>query len=323
MGRFCPLNSGARKHRTMYDPELKDAIISAISRIGAEMEQKAPFMAERASAWMRELSGSAQPADYFLHPLAFPILLLPWWVEKTCRAASDLPFQSDLAYSTVNGYYYVRLIDNVMDGDATVDLKLLPVLNFFHSRFQAAYQSFFAAGHPFWSDFEEFWLRSGESAMQDANLPHIDKAQFTHIAAQKVCAAKIPVAAVCYHTDRPDLNQPWFRLVDLLGCWHQMMNDLFDWHKDMGHGAPTYFLSEAGRSKAADESVAAWVVREGFAWGSDTLRVWMAELKEMARHLQSPDLLAYLEERETLFLERQAQVTAGFQNLARLLTALT
>jgi hypothetical protein len=307
----------------MYDPELKEAIISAVSRIGAEMGQKVPFMAERASAWMGELAGPAQLADYFLHPLAFPMLLLPWWVEKTCRAAPDLPFQSDLAYSTVNGYYYVRLIDNVMDGDVNIDLKLLPALNFFHSQFQAAYQSYFAAGHPFWNDFGKFWLRSGESAMQDASLPEIDQAQFTQIAAKKVCAAKIPVAAVCYRNDRPDLNQPWFRLVDLLGCWHQMLNDLFDWHKDLGHDAPTYFLSEAGRSKAVDESVAAWVVRKGFAWDSDTLGAWMAELKEMGGRLQSPDLWAYLEKREALFLDRQAEVTAGFENMARLLTALT
>jgi hypothetical protein len=52
------------------------------------------------------------------------------------------------------------------------------------------------------------------------------------------------------------------------------------------------------------------------------LNTWMAELKEMAQDLQSPELRAYLEERETLSLERQAQVTVGFQNMARLLAAL-
>lgn len=307
----------------MYDPQLREMITAAVSRIGAEMAHKAPFMAERVGGWMRGLSGSLQPADYFLHPVAFPMLLLPWWVEKTCRAVPDLPFQSDLAYSTVNGYYYIRLIDNVMDGDASVDLKLLPALNFFHTQFQAAYQPYFPAGHPFWNDLSEVWFRSGESAMQEASLPDIDQTQFRQIAAQKVCAAKIPVAAVCCRHERPDLKPAWFQLVDRLGCWHQMMNDLFDWHKDMRHQSQTYFLSEAGRNKASGESVAAWVIREGFVWGSDTLQSWMAELEEMAQHLQSPDLLAYLEKRETLFLERQAQVMDGFQNMARLLAALS
>jgi hypothetical protein len=142
------------------------------------------------------------------------------------------------------------------------------------------------------------------------------------VAAQKVCAAKIPVVAVCYRNERPDLMGTWFQVVDLLGCWHQMLNDLLDWHKDMSYHNQTFFLSEAARRKAADEPVNAWVIREGFAWGCDTLHGWMAELKEMAQHLQSPDLLAYLEVRAATFSERQAQVRAGFQNMARLLAVL-
>lgn len=306
----------------MYDPQLTDMIAAAISSIDSEMAQKAPFMAGRVGAWMRDLSGSLQPADYFTHPLAFPMLLLPWWAEKTCRPVSDISFQSDLVYSTINGYYSIRMIDNVMDGDTNVDLGLLPALNFFHTQFQSAYQPHFPAGHPFWDDFANIWLRSGESAMQDASASDIDRARFVQVAGQKVCAVKIPVAAICYHSDRPDLIPPWYQLVDLLGCWHQMMNDLFDWRKDMDHRTPTFFLSQAGRRKAPDESIAAWVVREGFAWASETLHLWMAELQEMAQHLSSQGLSAYLGARERLFLEREAQVTTGFQSMARLLTAI-
>ena len=307
----------------MYDSQLRDIITTAVSRIDAEMAQEAPFMAQHASDWMRALSGSLQPAGYFLHPLAFPMLLLPWWAEKTCHPTPDLAFQSDLAYSTVNGYYYIRLIDNVMDGDVAVDLTLLPALNFFHTQFQAPYQRYFSAAHPFWNDFRRIWFRSGEAAMQDASLTEVDETLFVQIAAQKVCAARIPVAAVCYHHQRLDLIEPWFHVVDLLGCWHQMMNDVFDWHKDMEHQSQTYFLSEAGRRKASGEAVTAWVVKEGFAWGSQTLHTWMAELKEMAQHLQSPDLSAYLEERDRLFSEREAQGRAGLQNLTQFLTVLS
>ena len=306
----------------MYDDTVRDTIIAAIIRIEARMAQTVPFMAKHISTWTRDLSGSAQPADYFLHPLSFPMLLLPWWVEKACRSGPDLPFQSELAYSTTCGYYYIRLIDNAMDGDTDMDLELLPALSFFHSQFQFAYQRYFPANHPFWDHFHDIWLHAAESAMQDATLPSSDRAQFTQIAAQKVCAAKIPVVAVCYRRRRPDCIRAWFQVVDTLGCWHQMLNDLLDWHKDMGHHNQTYFLSEAGRRRATDEPVSTWVVREGFAWGCDILHTWMAELKEMAQHLQSPDLLAYLEARDTLFAERKAQVQAGFQNMARLLAAL-
>jgi hypothetical protein len=158
--------------------------------------------------------------------------------------------------------------------------------------------------------------------MHDASLQGSNEALFRQVAAQKVCAARIPVAAVCYRNERPDLIGAWFPVVDLLGCWHQMLNDLLDWRKDMGHHNQTYFLSEAGRRKAEDEPVAAWVIREGFAWGCDLLHAWMAELKERAQHLPSADLLAYLEARDALFSEREAQIQAGFQNVARLLAAL-
>jgi len=307
----------------MYDSQLKDIITRAVSRIDAEMAQEVPFMARHADAWMRSLSGSAQPAEYFLHPLAFPMLLLPWWAEKTCRSTPNLNLQSDLAYSTVNGYYYIRLIDNVMDGDVTIDLTLLPALNFFHTQFHAPYQRYFSAAHPFWKDFNRIWFRSGQAAMQDARLADIDETSFVQIGAQKVCAAKIPVAAVCYRHRRLDLIQPWFQVVDRLGGWHQMLNDVFDWRKDLERQNQTFFLSEAGRRNASGEAVTAWVVREGFAWASQTLHTWMAELKEMAQHLPSPDLSAYLEKREALFSEREAQVRAGFQNLTRFLTALS
>ena len=155
--------------------------------------------------------------------------------------------------------------------------------------------------------------------MHDASLMDSNLELFMQVAAQKVRAAKIPVAAVCYYRERLDLMGPWFKAIDLLGCWHQMLNDLFDWHKDMGQHNQTYFLSEAGRRRAADEPVDAWVIREGFAWGCTTLHAWMTTLKEMAQDLSSPGLLAYLEVREALFAEREAQVRAGFQNLARLL----
>ncbi len=306
----------------MYDPLLLDIITAAIASINSKMAQKAPFMAERVRTWMQGLSGSLQPADYFTHPLAFPMLLLPWWAEKACRPVPDIPFQSDLAYSTINGYYHIRMIDDAMDGDAEVDLGLLPALNFFHTQFQSAYQPHFPPGHPFWAVFADVWLHSGESVMQDASTSDIDRDRFVQFAAQKVCAAKIPIAAVCYHSNRPDMIPPWCQLVDLLGCWNQMIDDLFDWRKDMEHGAPTFFLSEAGRRKAPGESVAAWVVREGFAWGSETLHLWMAELQEMAQHLSSPGLFAYLGTRERLFVERETQVAAGFRSMDRLLMIL-
>jgi hypothetical protein len=304
----------------MYDPQLSRIIAKAISRLHTEMTQVAPFMAQHVSQWMENLSGTAQPEDYFKHPLAFPSLLLPWWVEKTFRQSPDLSLQSDLAYSTINGYYYIRLIDNIMDGHATVELKLLPALGFFHTQFQAAYQPYFKHDHPFWDFFTTVWFHSGEAAIKDASLTDIDEAQFEQVAAQKVCAAKIPLAAVCYRHERRDLIEPWARFVDLFGYWHQLFNDLFDWHKDYTRQTQTYFLSEAGRQRHVGEPVAGWVAREGFEWAIEKLQTRMSTLKRLAGDLQSPDLTAYLDTREAMLLKQKGEVAEGLQSIAKLMS---
>ena len=55
-------------------------------------------------------------ADYFLHPVAFPLMLLPWWLERQLREQYSTSFQEDLIISNASLYYYIRLVDNVMDG---------------------------------------------------------------------------------------------------------------------------------------------------------------------------------------------------------------
>jgi hypothetical protein len=276
-------------------------------------------MAAQVTPWLEQLAGDGQPADYFKHPLAFPSLLLPWWLERTIQPEPDLAFQGDLVYSTINGYYYIRLIDNLMDGHATVELELLPALGFFHSRFQTVYQRYFPGNHPFWEQFSAIWLHSAEVAMQDAALTGIDEAEFTQIAAQKIGAVKIPLVALCYRYERLDLVEPWFQLVDLLGCWHQFLNDLLGWYRDDARQSCTYFLAEAARRRADAEPLVSWIAREGFDWASDKLAAWMAALKALAVELHSADLVHYLEVREQMLQSQQAEVVAGLRNLMTLL----
>ncbi len=310
----------------MYHQLLRNIIKESTFRLHRELTEAAPFMAEQVIPWLKGLSGTAQPEDYFLHPMAFPMLLLPWWCEQACSPqpdVADVPFQTALAYSTINGYYYIRLIDNLMDGDAEANPRLLPTLNFFHTQFQMAYQPYFAADHAFWPFFKATWFRSGESAMQDALLTDLDLSQFKQIVAKKVCAAKIPVAAVCYYQQHLDVLGSWIYFIDLLGCWHQMTNDLFDWHKDLTHQTQTYFLAEVRRRKQPSASVAEWVVKEGFDWGCQLLGSWMAELHDLAERLESPPLTAYLQTRQAMFAQKEAEVKQGFQNIASLLAVFS
>jgi hypothetical protein len=286
------------------------------------MGRAAPALAARISDWMRQLARSPHPADYFINPIGFPLLRLPWWLEQTLLAEPARAFQADLVYSTVNGYYYIRLLDNVMDGHASVERTRLPAAQFFHTQFQFAYQRYFEAGHPFWEHFARVWFHSAEVTARDADLRDVSLADFRRWAGQKVCAAKIPLAAVCYYYHRPDLLEPWSRFVDAFGAWHQMFNDVFDWNQDLGRGARTYFLCEAERRRRADESTAAWVVREGFGWGVAALYTWLAEAKELAMPLHSPALMAYLDQREAMLREQAKGVSSGLRQLAALATAM-
>ncbi len=302
----------------MYDPDLRNLVEQAVTRLQRCIERQAPLMAPHLQPWLAQLAGTGRPVDYFTHPAAFPALLLPWWVEQAAGARPDLALQADLVYSTINGYYYIRLIDNLVDGNATVELGLLPALGLFHSRFQAAYQAHFAAAHPFWPFFHRTWLHSAAVTLADAHLVDIDEAHFKQISAQKTCAAKIPLAAACYRHNRPGLIEPWAGWVDLFGCWHQLLNDLFDWQRDYRRQTPTYFLAEAERQRRPGEPVAAWVVRSGFGWASEKLQTWMAQLKQQAALLGSRELAAYLDKREAMFLAQQEQVRAGLRSLAHL-----
>src|SRR6185369_11102253 len=122
--------------------------------------------------------------------IGFPLLRLPWWLEKTLRPQPVLTFQADLVYSSMNGYYYIRLLDNVMDGHATVEHRLLPAAGFFHSQFQISYQPYFGSAHPFWNFFKQTWFQSAEVTLRDAALVDVDLPHFRQIASQKVCAGK-------------------------------------------------------------------------------------------------------------------------------------
>jgi hypothetical protein len=127
---------------------------------------------------------------------------------------------------------------------------------------------------------------------------------------------------VCYFHDQAGQIPAWYRFVDLFACWHQMMNDLFDWQKDLANDNNTFFLSEGRRRRAVDEDLASWVMREGFEWGSGLLHGWMQEMQTMAEELASSGLVAYLKEREAMHHRREAKVLRGFRGVADLISAI-
>ena len=259
----------------MYDETILSAATSAAERILADLGRRLPASSAEIAAWLEQVH-HAPPAASFLTPHAFPLLLLPWFLEKAIQPSDpDLKFREDVVFTTMNLYYYLRFIDNIIDNDALSDVRLLPALSFFHVNLQTPLQKYFDGGHPFWDFFLRIWLHCADVTIADCSRTSFDAEEFVAIAAKKTSAAKIPLAAVCHRYGRQDLVEPWLDFHDVLGCWHQMWNDLRDWTADERNGIATYFLSHARQAKGPNETIAEWVIREGYDWGLTTLDGWM------------------------------------------------
>lgn len=305
-----------------YDVELQEIVKRAFSRLRNGLRSSGPSLAVPTTAWMRSLSGGERAEKYFMHPFAFPMLLLPWWLEGVIRGDPDAAFQTDVAYSTFNGYYFVRMIDDLMDADRQPPAQALPALVFFHTEFQGAYFAHFPYGHGFWRDFATVSFASAEMASRDAGLADVPRALFLTVSSRKVAGAKVPIAAICHKYERADLLAPWFELVDRLGRWHQMLNDMLDWTRDLDHKRPSYFLSEGARRKQPSESIAEWVIRDGLGWGTRQLDDWADELSSGASELGSPDLVRYLEGRRRAADDHWQQLASSLAPLERLASAM-
>jgi hypothetical protein len=302
----------------MYDETLTSLISAGCRRMESELLRASPATARRVESWLGQLSESGRLEDYFTDPHAFPMLLLPWWVARTVEREPDIAFHSNIVYSTMNGYCYIRLVDNVMDGHDKQERGLLPATAFFHSQFQQSYYRYFESTSPFWDTFHTLWLKAGDAVMEEATLTNIDRRDFDEISASKLCGAKIPVVAVCHWNGRPDLVGPWSECCDRLARVMQFMDDLFDWHRDLSRGITSYFLSQAASRKRNDESATSWIVREGFAWGVGILRTWLDDLRPLAHQLGSGEFEHYLERRQDILRDEAESIERGLCDLISL-----
>lgn len=299
-----------------YPPELRRSVERAFSRTLERLERGAPTLSTHVLEWMRSLSQGASPATYFTHPQAFPMLLLPRWLEASLDEQPDATFQEDLVYSTINGYYFVRMIDDLMDGES-VNPLVMPALIFFHTEFQGSYHRHFAHDHPFWEAYASASLAAAETASYDANLEVIGREQFRRISARKISGVKVPIAAVCHRYGRLELLESWYRFIEAFGCWHQMQNDVLGWSRDLTHARVTYFLSEAAARKGNSASIPEWVIFEGLRWAQDELALWMRELRMTAFELDCPPLIAYVEQRDATLAREWEQLNRSLTELAR------
>jgi len=272
---------------------------------------------------MKALSPTSNAPDYFMQPRMFPMLLLPSWMAERPGRTLDLTFQADVVYSTLNGYYYIRLVDNLMDGHGSVERALLPGAAFFHSEFVLTYQKYFEANHPFWEAFRSAWFSSSEAIACEEGVECFDEAAFKRVSARKLSATRIPIVATCHFYCDTKIMQPWSEFADALAGWSQMLDDLFDWHRDLRDKKDSYVLSQARQRKGGEETVESWFAREGFDWGMSVLRKWLPELRRLAQTLGSADLNRYLDLREEMLEADNAKVGAGLKTLVEISAVLS
>lgn len=299
------------------EPQLPALRRHALERLSANLIRNGPQIFDVVTRWTASLSPTGVAEDYFRKSRAH-FLLFPWWAEKSIRGAPDLKFQSDLIYSSVNGYYFVRLIDNVMDGHGKSELRMLPILGFFHSQFQAVYSDYFQPDSAFWEFFHSTWTAMAQATVLDANMADISATEFVGVAAMKSAGAKIPIAAVFFRYGRPDLLPQWCEFYDALSCWSRMVDDVFDSFSDAQKGTMTYFLSDAKRRKRAGESVAAWIAKGGLASGYLEADSLLQHVRELAHGLGSSELIKYLEYCQADLASCWERMGPGLAALARL-----
>jgi len=299
---------------------LAPEIDAVVDRMGADLGASSPFLANQVLRWIRRISPGGRPSAHFLDVRMFPILRLPEFVVESLSVTPDTGFHRALISSTVYGYYYIRLIDDVVDGDRDLVLerRILPIAGYFLSEFQRGYQEYFPVEDEFWRAFRRLWTASAASSAEDAMQRSVDSAEFERVSSRKFSAAGIPVAATCLHYGRANLVPAWLDLVDGLGRWSQMVDDILDWHRDRGVDAATYFLTEGERQRRGEESLEEWILREGCDWGFALLNEWMERLQQSAVQLGSPGLMEYLAARKAWAAEQHAALRNGLAELARL-----
>jgi hypothetical protein len=305
----------------IFDAELIALVERALSRVRGELYRYAPSAADVMLAWMASQSLTEDPADCF-RDLRAHIVLFPWLIGDSFGVPRDIAFHADVIYSSVNAYYYVRLLDNVMDAHHPEQADLLPMLGVFHTAFQSSFTPYFPPSHPFWDLFRSIWLGMAEATVRSTHMSEFHAEDFIRTGAMKISGVKIPMAAVCLWHEREDVMEGWLQMFDAYACSNEMLDGVADWHQDLGSGTVTYLTSEALRRKLPAESSAAWLVREGVAWGYANVIEWMSCAQNAARELNSPLLMAFLDHRkaraESLWRSMEPDL-ARLARLARLL----
>lgn len=266
--------------------------------------------------WLTELVGETGIAAAFLARRSHPLAHLPVWAADSADGVANEDLVEDLAYSSMNGYFFIRLIDDVMDADALGgEARLLPGLALLHTEFADVYHRMFPRNHPFWDLYRREWMGTAEAAISDAHAEAIDHEFFSQVTARKTRALLIPVAATLYLLDRDDLIEPWARVIRPFGAWQQYYNDFFGWTKDASHGAETLILSESRRESVDRHASTRWIWKHGVEWSRGVLGGFEVATRRATDDVVSKGLDEYFDWRFAEAARRLDMVEGAIQTI--------
>ncbi len=274
------------------DPFLQLCLSNAFERFDADLNRALPLTAQQLRQY---LHGAPTKPEHVFGVRAFPHFLLPNRFSPAEHSLVDAEFQTDLIYSSINGYYSIRLCDNIADNDSPPELrKLAPCTLYFDSEAITPYRKHFPTTHEFWNLFNTFLAQQAEASAADSLLEDVDAETFASLSSRKFTGTRSlcqRCATVITGLERS--FEQWLRFVDCLGNFAQFSNDFFDWRHDLIHGITTYISSES-RRRAPGESIATWFLREGFDWGVAELQLRFDNVKLHAEALGNKAVLDWL-----------------------------
>jgi hypothetical protein len=275
------------------DVVLEEFVSNAFRRFNANLEAALPRSTPKLREFLRRVP--TRP-EHVVYARGFPHIVLPYWLSPTRQRVLDAEFQTDVIYSSISGYYSIRLCDNIADNDCPPELrKLAPCTLYFDSEAIRAYMKHFPANHEFWSLLDTFLAQQADASAADSLLDDVDAETFASLSSRKFTGTKIPLAAVCFRY--PELESSFeqgMSFVDSLGNLAQFSNDFFDWRHDSKFGIVTYVSSEFRRRATSEESIATWFIREGFDWAANELKLRFENARLHADALGNAALLEWL-----------------------------
>jgi hypothetical protein len=252
---------------------------------------------------------------------------LPGWLGSV--HGLDTSTIADLTLANVFGLAYIKLQDDLSDGDVGEDDRQAALLlsTVLHRKWLLVYTGLFPGDSPFWGYFEQYmvqWVRATWASRQE----HFKSwaawgEEELSILGQRGAPLKICAAAACLLTQRAELIPRLESALDHLLIGAVLLDHALDWAEDLAAGRYNAFVASASTLPQTSEHAEAnrLAVAEELLIGRagqpyfQLLRRELAAAGAMARQAGCEDLARYISwlRRETTSCSNGMAATARDQ----------